>query len=141
MTRGCYQLLLYLDRKSRIKIGKKGEYDFPKGYYIYTGSAQNGLEGRINRHLRKEKKNFWHIDYLLPHCKILKVILYHQSKKNAVTECELNKKLLKGKSSIVVVKGFGSSDCRCPSHLVYFTKSVGAIHELPLRLCQRKYYA
>jgi hypothetical protein len=46
MTRGCYQLFLYLDRKSRIRIGKKGEYDFPKGYYIYTGSALNGLEGR-----------------------------------------------------------------------------------------------
>jgi len=25
----------------------------------------NGLENRINRHLRKEKKMHWHIDYLL----------------------------------------------------------------------------
>ena len=141
MTRGYYQLLLYLDRKSRIKIGKKGGYDFPKGYYIYTGSALNGLEVRINRHLRKEKKNFWHIDYILPHCKILKIIQCNQNGKNAVTECELNKKLLKKKNSVVVVKGFGSSDCKCPSHLVYFNKSVGAIHELQLRLYQRKYYA
>lgn len=140
MTRGCYQLLLYLDRKSRIKIGKKGEYDFPEGYYIYTGSALNGLEVRINRHLRKEKKSFWHIDYLLPHCKILKVIQYNQSHKNANSECELNKKLLRKKNSMVVVKGFGSSDCKCPSHLVYFNKSVGAIHELPLQLHQRKNY-
>jgi Uri superfamily endonuclease len=122
MTRGCYQLLLYLNRKSRIKIGKKGECDFPDGYYIYTGSALNGLEGRINRHLRKDKKNFWHIDYLLPHCKILKVIQYNQNHKNEATECELNKKLLRKKNSVVVVKRFGSSDCRCPSHLVYFKR-------------------
>jgi Uri superfamily endonuclease len=134
MTRGCYQLLLYLDKKSRIRIGKKGEYDFPKGYYIYTGSALNGLEGRISRHLRKEKKNFWHVDYLLPYCKILKVIQYNQNHYNAVSECELNKELLGKRNPAVVVKGFGSSDCTCPSHLVYFNKSVEAIHELPLQL-------
>ena len=122
MTRGCYQLLLYLNRNSRIKIGKKVECDFPEGYYIYTGSALNCLEGRINRHLRKEKKNFWHIDYLLPHCKILKVIQYNQNHKNEATECELNKKLLRKKNSVVVVKGFGSNDCLCPSHLVYFKR-------------------
>jgi Uri superfamily endonuclease len=122
MTRGCYQLLLYLNKKSRIGIGKKGEYDFPEGYYIYTGSALNGLEVRINRHLRKEKKSFWHIDYLLQHCKILNVILYNQGQKNAVTECQLNKKSLRKKNSAVVVKGFGSSDCRCASHLVYFKR-------------------
>jgi len=122
MTRGCYQLLLYLDRKSRIKIGKKGEYDFPEGYYIYTGSAQNGLEGRINRHLRKEKKNFWHIDYLLPHCRILKIIQYNKMRKNSDEECELNKILLRRKDVKIVVKGFGSSDCRCPSHLGYFKR-------------------
>ncbi|MCJ7458603.1 MAG: GIY-YIG nuclease family protein [candidate division Zixibacteria bacterium] len=122
MTRGNYQLLLYLDRKSRIKIGKKGEHDFPEGHYVYTGSALNGLEGRINRHLRKEKKNFWHIDYLLPHCKILKVIQYNQNHKNMVAECDLNKELLRKKNCEVVVKGFGSSDCSCPSHLVYFKR-------------------
>src|SRR3972149_10506691 len=110
MTRGCYQLLLYLNRNSRIKIGKKVEYDFPEGYYIYTGSALNGLEGRINRHLRKEKKNFWHIDYLLPHCKILKVIQYNQNRKNEATECEFNEQLLRKKTSVGVVKRFGSSD-------------------------------
>ncbi len=141
MTRGCYQLLLYLKRKSRIKIGKKGEYDFPEGYYVYTGSAQNGLEPRIERHLRKEKKNFWHIDYLLPYCTILKVVEYNQNRKSAPSECQLNQKLFKKKNSVIVVKGFGSSDCQCPSHLVHFNKAVGTIHELPLQLHQRKCYA
>ncbi|HVP36917.1 MAG TPA: GIY-YIG nuclease family protein [Terriglobales bacterium] len=141
MTRGWYQLILQLDRNSRIKIGKKGEYDFPAGYYVYSGSALSGLEARINRHLRKEKKKFWHIDYLLPHCKILKVIQHNQNQKSIITECELNRKLLKKKSSAVAMKGFGSSDCKCPSHLVYFKNSVGAIHELPGQLHQRKCHA
>ncbi len=122
MTRGSYQLVLRLDRKLRIKIGKKGEYDFPPGYYIYTGSALNGLEGRIRRHLSRRKKNFWHIDYLLPHCRILSIIPYSKNRSNRLTECRLNARLLKKKNSQVVVKGFGSSDCMCPSHLVYFKK-------------------
>ncbi len=76
MSKGFYQLILYKDKESKIKIGKKGDANFPEGYYIYTGSALNGLEGRIKRHLRKHKEKFWHIDYLLPYCKILKVVLY-----------------------------------------------------------------
>lgn len=123
MTKGFYQLVLYLDRKSRIKIGKTCEYIFSKGYYIYTGSALNNLEGRIKRHLRNKKKKFWHIDYLLPYCKILKVITYNQILKKVGTECQLNKKLLEKKGAEIVMKGFGSSDCRCPVHLVYFSRT------------------
>lgn len=123
MSKGFYQLVLYLDRKSQIKIGKKGEHLFLKGYYIYTGSAQNGLEARVRRHLRKEKKKFWHIDYLLPYGKILKVIAYNEKKREVETECSLNQRLLRLKDARVVIKGFGSSDCRCPSHLVFFKKA------------------
>jgi Uri superfamily endonuclease len=123
MSKGFYQLVLYLNKKSKIKIGKKGEYLFPKGYYIYTGSAQNYLEARVKRHLRKDKSKFWHIDYLLPYCKILKVIANNEKQKEVETECRLNQSLLELKDARIVMKGFGSSDCRCPSHLVYFKKA------------------
>ncbi len=119
MSKGLYQLVLYLDKKSRIKIGKKNECLFPKGYYIYTGSAQSGLEERVKRHLRGKKKNFWHIDYLLPYCKILKVITYKEVK----TECRLNQRILKLKDAKIIMKGFGSSDCQCLSHLFFFKKA------------------
>lgn len=121
MSKGFYQLVFYLGEKSKIKIGKKGEHIFPNGYYIYTGSAQNGLEARVKRHLRKDKRKFWHIDYLLPYCKIRKVIAYHGKQKGIETECRLNQNLLKSKDAIVAMKGFGSSDCRCPAHLVHFS--------------------
>jgi sugar fermentation stimulation protein A len=47
MAKGIYQLLIYLPKNASIVVGKKGKFRFPKGYYIYTGSARNGLEKRV----------------------------------------------------------------------------------------------
>jgi Uri superfamily endonuclease len=96
-------------------VGKKGTVEFPKGYYIYTGSAKNGLEKRLERHIRKDKKLFWHIDYLLEYGEIKDFWVYSK-----VGECELNRKVLKRDNSKIILSGFGSSDCRCPAHLLYF---------------------
>jgi len=52
-----YQLLIKLADKRRIKVGRLGSFIFPAGYYVYTGSAKIGLEARIARHLRRDKKN------------------------------------------------------------------------------------
>lgn len=80
--------------------------------YAYVGSAQNSLERRVERHLRKAKK-FWHTDYLLDDdaVRIVKVF-YKQAGKSE--ECRIARKLSeKG----VAVKCFGCSDCGCVSHL------------------------
>lgn len=63
---GIYILFIFLRRKVTIPIGSLGDIDFQEGYYLYIGSALNsgGLKGRINRHLKKEKKNF--LAYRLP---------------------------------------------------------------------------
>lgn len=116
-AKGVYQLLFFLPNKIRIKVGQKGSLIFPKGYYLYTGSAKNGLKGRILRHLRESKKKFWHIDYLLPYACIKDVII-HVNK----SECYWNKRLFDLEESEVLVNGFGSSDCRCKAHLIYFKK-------------------
>ena len=58
MAEGIYQLLIYLPKNTSIVIGKKGRFGFPRGFYIYTGSARNGLEKRTERHLRKKKSIF-----------------------------------------------------------------------------------
>ena len=52
-----------------------GEVSFKEGDYIYIGSAKGCLETRLQRHLRKEKRIFWHIDYLLENqkAKILQI--------------------------------------------------------------------
>ena len=62
---GSYVLLLYLADDRTIPVGRQGVLNFSAGCYAYVGSAMNGLYQRINRHLRKEKKRHWHIDYLL----------------------------------------------------------------------------
>lgn len=114
--RGTYLLLLELEKTQKIKPGRLGEADYKKGMYIYVGRARKGLKARISRHIRKEKKRFWHIDYLLRKAKIREI----WTKENSFDECRTASKLrdlLLSPSPIH--KGFGSSDCRCPGHLLH----------------------
>lgn len=117
MNSGCYQLKIKIKQNITLKIGALGLCSFPKGDYIYTGSAMKNLKARIARHRRKEKKLRWHIDYLLnhPEVELLEVAVYPSAIKE---ECRYNQLLFNEKAE-VPVKGFGSSDCKnCPSHLL-----------------------
>ena len=69
VLKGTYCLIIQLKKDSRIEIGKLGLLNFDKGYYVYVGSALNSLEARLERHLKTEKKLFWHVDYLLAESK------------------------------------------------------------------------
>lgn len=108
-----YQLAIRLARPARIRVGRLGVFDFPAGLYRYTGSARRGLEARIARHLRRDKRLRWHIDYLLADA----AATITGVTRHACAECELNR-LTAGS---VAVPGFGASDCRagCGSHLKY----------------------
>jgi len=99
----------------QIKIGKLDKMGFRKGFYAYVGSAMNGLENRIRRHFNKEKKLYWHIDWFLRSAKIKDVVYFETSNK---MECKVAQALAKRFESI---KGFGSSDCKCTSHLFFST--------------------
>ena len=127
--KGSYTLLTELEENQDIQIGKLGKISFKKGFYVYVGSALNGLEHRINRHLRTSKKMHWHIDYLLQHAKIIDVF-YKES--NNREECMIAKSL-DGKLSSI--HGFGCSDCSCNSHLFYGSEGdiSGVIFELNMR--------
>ena len=57
-----YVLIIQVADQCAITIGALGELIFKKGFYAYVGSAQSNFNQRIKRHLRKEKKLFWHID-------------------------------------------------------------------------------
>lgn len=98
-------------RPVRVQVGRFGEYVFPKGMYIYTGSALRNFEARIRRHLSPVKKMRWHIDYLLtsPSVRVLEVRRFSDA------ECAVNQRT----QGSVPVPGFGASDCRsgCGSHL------------------------
>ncbi|MFQ5891825.1 MAG: DUF123 domain-containing protein [Candidatus Methanofastidiosia archaeon] len=115
--KGVYCLILFLEKASRLEIGKLGIFEFPKGYYCYVGSAMNSLEKRVERHLRRGKRAHWHIDYLLKIAHVEDVLKFKTSKN---VECFLSKKLYA--LSDGVIEGFGSSDCGCRTHLYYFTE-------------------
>jgi Uri superfamily endonuclease len=108
-------LIIQVDENVDVNVGALGKLTFEKGMYAYVGSAQAHLEQRIKRHLGKEKRLFWHIDYLLNDsvARIVKV-LYKQADKTE--ECNLAKAISEiGKP----VDGFGCSDCSCKSHLFH----------------------
>jgi len=63
--KGIYVLIIQLDAEVKIRVGALGTIAFLAGTYAYVGSAQNSIEQRVRRNLRKEKKLFCHIDYLL----------------------------------------------------------------------------
>lgn len=111
--KGIYVLIISVGEDIMVNIGALGNMKFDRGLYAYVGSAQGSLEKRVERHLGKDKRKFWHIDYLLDNdaAKVLKVF-YKKAKKHE--ECQIAEKV--GKAG-VRIKGFGSSDCRCRSHL------------------------
>ena len=116
---GLYQLVIRLGKGQRIAVGRRGRFIFPAGYYVYTGSGRRGLESRIARHLRKQKKMRWHIDYLLQYGQVLEVKRYGDDQE----ECELNSRVERLPRGRVVVRGFGSSDCGCRTHMFYFRRN------------------
>ena len=116
ILKGTYCLLIDLNRNESIGIGKKGEIQFKNGVYVYVGSALNSLEGRIRRHLRKNKKMHWHVDYLLDNSSSRVIDVYFNAD-GVKHECELAREIsINGKE----IDGFGCSDCKCPAHLFYF---------------------
>ena len=111
--KGSYILLIPLPEAQIIKVGSVPDTYFPSGYYAYVGSARGGFKSRINRHLKENKKPRWHIDYLLQKTNISGIILCEAEDK---IECIIAQAL---SSQFDSIPGFGSSDCKCQSHLFF----------------------
>ncbi len=111
--KGIYVLVVQVSSDIKVYVGSLGEMAFAKGLYAYVGSAQINMEQRIKRHLRSEKRKFWHIDYLIdnPASKVIKVFLKEGDK---AEECKIAKGLSRKSEPVA---GFGCSDCNCRSHL------------------------
>ncbi|MEM4407243.1 MAG: DUF123 domain-containing protein [Candidatus Caldarchaeum sp.] len=67
-------LAIHLPVSRRLKIGALGYRKLEKGYYVYVGSGRRNLIRRVERHIRKNKRVRWHIDYItsLPEAKHVK---------------------------------------------------------------------
>ena len=111
--KGIYILLIQLPEEQTIAIGSRQNIHFRGGYYAYVGSALSGFESRLNRYLRRNKKPHWHIDYLLSRASIKSIILGEVEDR---VECTVAEALSRQFDSI---PGFGSSDCKCRSHLFF----------------------
>jgi Uri superfamily endonuclease len=115
--KGTYALLMAMTRVTDLNVGSLGRLRAAPGYYIYVGSAfgPGGLHARVGRHLRSDKKTRWHIDYLTGH--VSNIEAYCQS--DGRNEC-LFADSLAALGGAAPFRGFGSSDCNCASHLLFF---------------------
>lgn len=115
---GTYILLLENTVECRLAVGSLGECRLPPGWFLYVGSAfgPGGIAARVGRHFRRDKKPRWHIDALTLALDLCECWYHHGHDKS---ECRWNG-ILATRHDGYPVAGFGSSDCRCPSHLHFF---------------------
>ena len=113
--RGVYVLVVSVGGPACLKVGALGRVSFINGLYAYVGSGQVGLQKRVARHLRKDKKRFWHIDYLLG-SSVASIVGVFWKEGERSEECHMAR-VLGGRGAPVA--GFGCSDCRCRSHLFW----------------------
>ena len=111
--KGSYVLLIELTEDQTIAIGSLHTLCFSRGYYAYVGSAMGGFKSRLSHHLKEDKRPRWHIDYLLQKASITGIMLCESQER---AECTIAQALKRRFDSIA---GFGSSDCRCDSHLFF----------------------
>ena len=106
-----------VERELSLNVGALGRMTFPQGAYVYVGSAMNGLDARLRRHMNtsmgSHRAIHWHIDYLLrvEGVSIESIFVQESETKN---ECAIAAAV---SERGVPVKGFGCSDCHCISHL------------------------
>ena len=101
-------------------VERLGKFVFKKGYYIYVGSARGpgGLKGRIKHHYNPCNKPHWHIDYLRKITELEEIWVQRSqiNREHMWASCLHAKQ--GGRS---LIRGFGSSDCLCATHLFYFS--------------------
>jgi histidyl-tRNA synthetase len=108
---GAYLLLIEL--AAPIALVRPTRAILQPGRYLYAGSAYGpgGLNARISRHMRCDKRKGWHVDQLTTSAAVLGAwVLPHGN------ECDLIEQ--QPELPVPIVR-FGNSDCRrCRSHLL-----------------------
>ncbi|MGI5917244.1 MAG: GIY-YIG nuclease family protein [Anaerolineae bacterium] len=113
---GTYILVIHLARPACIRVGALGERPFAAGHYLYVGSALGGLSVRLRRHLRREKRMRWHIDYLLAQARVTAVVYRPGTER---LECRWAMQVATMPGVHACTAPFGASDCGCRTHLFY----------------------
>ncbi len=113
VVKGTYVLLMRLPTDRSISVGALGLLKFEPGWYAYVGSAGNGLSQRVGRHLSVPSKRRWHVDSLNAYCCERYALVWRSG---GPSECELGR-ILTSLGAEPIHPGFGSSDCKCATHL------------------------
>ena len=113
IRKGTYVLFLRFDKPVGTEVGSLGRIDLEAGTYCYVGSAMNGLDQRVSRHLSHEKNKRWHIDFLTTVCRDMSA---YEHEGTDITECGLADHI-RSIGGMPMMKGFGCSDCGCQTHL------------------------
>ncbi len=116
---GAYALWLTIAEPLILTVGQRGELRLLPGCCVYVGSAlgPGGLRARIDHHARIAARPHWHIDYLRRHAPLTEV--WYSA--DPVRREHHWAALLQTLGGAMLLPGFGSSDCRCPTHLFHFT--------------------
>ena len=134
---GTYVLALWLAKTQRLSVGRLGQIEFPAGWYLYVGSAlgPGGLPARLARHLRRlsaGKRLHWHVDYVREQASWGGAWARASEQRE---ECAWATALRRLPGATIEARGLGSSDCRCPAHLIrvpdlpddeWFARKLGA---------------
>jgi Uri superfamily endonuclease len=114
---GTYALILRSNSKATTQVGRWGQINLERGYYIYVGSAfgPGGVRARVSRHFREKKPDHWHIDYL---GRVLSPVDAWCSYDQERLEHRWAQALSET-TEVSSIPRFGCSDCHCCSHLFY----------------------
>jgi len=118
--KGVYVLFLRNTKTEDVRVGSFGNISLKEGIYAYVGSAYGGggIRKRVGRHLRTNKKCRWHIDYIRRRMSFhgLWLTTDGAEMEHIIADRFINM------GAEVPMKGFGSSDCSCVSHLFYMSE-------------------
>ena len=115
---GTYALLLQLDKPASIRVGRLCRFKFPRGWYLYVGSARGagGLRARVRHHWQSTTRLHWHIDFLR---RVARPVQVRWQVGATRRECEWAAAIGAQPEARMVAFKFGASDCNCPTHLYY----------------------
>ncbi len=131
---GSYLVIFKNDKDRCIDTGGLGKIVYRAGYYAYAGNGGANIFKRIARHRQMQKSRHWHIDYIKTEMKIIADIPVLSTD---IDECILAAGM-RGLNGIPVDR-FGSSDCSCRSHLIYFETSPLEMREFWDYIFEKRY--
>ena len=114
-----YVLVLSSRSTDLIQRGRLGALRLRSGFYVYVGSAlgPGGVRARLAHHRKLSRRPHWDIDYLRAHSKVEDIWYCLDDRRLEHIWAE---RIGLAEGASVPLVGFGSTDCRCASHLFFF---------------------